>query len=588
MKSIIALFMLVLSIVSQPAFGGSAAECNPLLKGGVFDTFIKNSSKSVSDSTYEWLRTATWEEFKKKQDAGLKIVIPIEGVPVGGEGKYTEDQFRKFTQLRAEGKLRNFSSTEFEHIVRLTASPKIAEIYVECLKSNPNPRGMTCWRGADDRLENGVVVYNARYYVDGKTPEPHVAKKNGFTVSGGTAETPLAAGDIIPFGGVAVKITRTKKSAITIVLNSKERGACNSVIFPAIGDVPPPFKIKIFSKISSDVSAHPQVTVSVDSNYKLIGGGAQVNWRGNGNLLVASYPDGDTSWTAKAKDHGDKYSDPSTITAWAIGLEDPKNQWEVKIVSKSESVDGGAVKSVTTEGLPPGFVRTGGGAASEFSGQGRLLTSSYPTDSTKWTVTDKDHAIAQGGTLTAYVIGVKSRAGPTPEVQLHTGTGTLAAHPTGSASLDVGYILTGGGARTSCAVGNLLTGSFPLDTTTWHAEAKDHGISCPSSIDVWAIGLKPPPGSISEEGGTEALESVFKFDGSMALSSTAVPAMRPTATHAPIPKSTYYFSREGDTFQTIGLRFYNNTDWKKLMNANPNVKGGLTIIPGTKILLPGK
>lgn len=581
-----ALFPLVFIVASHSAYSASSELCNEILKrNGAFNLVIKDASKSASEFTYEWLRTATWEEFKKKQDAGLKIVLPIEGVPVGAEGTYTEDQFRTFTQLRDQGKLRNFTKEEFSRSVSLTASPIISNAWLECMKINQDPRGMTCWAESDDRLENGAVVFKARYFPDSpaSATEPLVASKNGFIVLGGTALTPLDAGDKIPLGGVSVTIKREKKSVVTVVLNSEERGSCDTVKFPSIGDVLPPFKIQIFSN-TSPVAAHPQVTVGLPLGYKLIGGGAQVNWRGNGNLLVASYPAGNT-WTAQAKDH--EIPDPSTLTAWAIGLEDSKDQWEVKIEPKSMPSIPFQAGSVTAR-LPPGFIRTGGGAAAEFGGQGRLLTSSYPKDSLEWTVTDKDHVIPEGGTLTAYVIGIKSRLGLTPEVQEHTGTGVLAQHPTGSSSLDLGYILTGGGARTSCTQGNLLTGSFPLDSTTWHAEAKDHNVICPSTIDVWSIGLKLPPGSLSIEGGTPEFGKIYNFGGAMAISPIAVPAMRPTILNTTTPKLMYYFSQPGDTFLTLALRFYNNTDWKTIMDANPSAPGSLTITPGTKILLPGK
>lgn len=92
-------------------------------------------------------------------------------------------------------------------------------------------------------------------------------------------------------------------------------------------------------------------------------------------MLAACFPNGNTG-TAQSKD--DMYSDPSSITAWAIGLEDSYNQWDVKILSNS----------AVTSGRAMGYARTGE-AASEFSGRGRLLTASHPYDSLSWSVSDK-------------------------------------------------------------------------------------------------------------------------------------------------------------------------------------------------------
>lgn len=591
-RSVITATALVpLLIISSPAsYAASSELCNGILKkNGAFNLLISDATKSAREQTYEWLRTATWEEFKKRQDAGLKIFIPIDGVPFQADGNYTKDQFEKFTQLRDEGKLRNFSDDEFERTVSLTASLEISQKWLECMKINQDPRGMTCWGESDDRLENGVVVYKARYFTDSplNTTEPTVRIQGGLTVVGGQViqPNPLGPGAPIPFGGISVAIQRNQKSKITIALNSDTRGSCNTVSFPAIGNEPPPFKVQVFSQTSA-ITNHPQVTVGLPAGYKLIGGGAQVNWRGNGNLLVASYPNGNT-WTAQSKDH--MISDPSSITAWAIGLEDPNNQWEVKIQSAKVPTNDYVVGNVTVN-LPPGFSRTGGGAMSEIGGEGRLLTSSYPNGVGGWSVTDKDHQKPQSGWLTAYVIGLKPLLGPPPDVVVRTGTGALAQHPTGRSSLDSGYILTGGGARTSCAQGNLLTGSYPLDPTTWMAEAKDHNVTCGSTIDVWAVGLKLPPGSFSLEGGGPAFQMITNFVGAMAIVPGALPALRPMPSGATASKSTYYISQQGDTFLSLALRFYSNTNWKKLSDANPEVTKSLAgpmIIPGTKILLPG-
>ena len=39
--------------------------------------------------------------------------------------------------------------------------------------------------------------------------------------------------------------------------------------------------------------------------------------------------------------------------------------------------------------------------------------------------------------------------------------------------------------------GNMATGSFPDSTISWRAHAKDHDISSPSRIKVFAIGIRP-------------------------------------------------------------------------------------------------
>lgn len=62
---------------------------------------------------------------------------------------------------------------------------------------------------------------------------------------------------------------------------------------------------------------HPWTTLVIP-DFHLVGGGAQVNWTGLGNLLTASFPQDRQTWIARGKDH--LQPDPATITAWSIGL----------------------------------------------------------------------------------------------------------------------------------------------------------------------------------------------------------------------------------------------------------------------------
>ncbi len=68
---------------------------------------------------------------------------------------------------------------------------------------------------------------------------------------------------------------------------------------------------------TSSLERSPSTFVTVSNGYKLIGGGAIVNWSGPGNLLTESYPEGN-SWLVKSKDH--TVESPATITSYAIGI----------------------------------------------------------------------------------------------------------------------------------------------------------------------------------------------------------------------------------------------------------------------------
>jgi hypothetical protein len=75
----------------------------------------------------------------------------------------------------------------------------------------------------------------------------------------------------------------------------------------------------IQKSVTSDVTNWPSVECPLEQRYRLVGGGARANWGGSGSLLTASYPkDNQNMWVAAAKDH--LAADPSSVTAWCIGL----------------------------------------------------------------------------------------------------------------------------------------------------------------------------------------------------------------------------------------------------------------------------
>ena len=65
---------------------------------------------------------------------------------------------------------------------------------------------------------------------------------------------------------------------------------------------------------------HPAATAGLPPGFVLTGGGAEVHWRGAGNLLWKLEPSNsqDPSFSAASKDH--ITPDPSTITAYALGI----------------------------------------------------------------------------------------------------------------------------------------------------------------------------------------------------------------------------------------------------------------------------
>jgi hypothetical protein len=244
--------------------------------------------------------------------------------------------------------------------------------------------------------------------------------------------------------------------------------------------------VQLFTATSGSVE-HPSVDVTVPAPFKIIGGGAFDNWSGAGNLLTASFPSDARTWRAAGKDH--EVVSPAPITAFALAISDPNDEWDVVIKSETSNPDAHP-QAVAT--LPAGFTMTGGGAFVDWHGAGNLLTASFPTSDSSWEARSKDHDISDPAAITSYVIGIRHK---TPQIRvrhlIQSATSSVVPHPSTQVSLDSSWTLSGGGALDQWnGAGNLLTASFPIARSTWFAAGKDHVVSSPAAVTAFVIGIR--------------------------------------------------------------------------------------------------
>jgi hypothetical protein len=132
-------------------------------------------------------------------------------------------------------------------------------------------------------------------------------------------------------GGGAVNDWVTQGSLLTLSRPAGTTGwqACSkdhlwaepvSITASVIGIRPrnglPAPQVQLFTATGA-TAAHPTGSVSVGTGFVLVGGGAQDQFSGWGNMLTASYPTG-SGWAGAGKDH--IRSDPGYLSVWAIGL----------------------------------------------------------------------------------------------------------------------------------------------------------------------------------------------------------------------------------------------------------------------------
>jgi hypothetical protein len=239
----------------------------------------------------------------------------------------------------------------------------------------------------------------------------------------------------------------------------------------AVPSARPRFELKTFSKTSGP-SQYPSVTVDVDDGYKIVGGGAFVDWSGAGGLLTAAHPLSATQWYAAGKDH--LVPEPGLkVTGYAIAIHDPEDFWDVEIpAATSESREHPEAQA----NVPQGYVLTGGGALVDWQDKGNMLFISKPSGAS-WYAKSKSHLEGSPARITAFAIGLKPSAGPLPRVQIFSNSGARAQHPLAEVTTPADWFMTGGGGEVKYennARGQMLFGLRPVGTHQWQTNAKDH------------------------------------------------------------------------------------------------------------------
>lgn len=143
------------------------------------------------------------------------------------------------------------------------------------------------------------------------------------------------------------------------------------------------------------------------------------------------------------------------------------------------------------------MVAIGGGGTATNVPAGALLTASFPNDDLSgWVVSSKDHKVCNPHELISYVIGMKiagmTRQQLVDSILVTRADSGVAPHPeaeTGVPSNE--FVLIGGGFKVEWhGAGNLATASFPATEFSWKARSKDHDISDPANLRVFAMGLR--------------------------------------------------------------------------------------------------
>ncbi len=467
-----------------------AADCDAIIRQGVFNVTTVNKGLHIQDDLISWLSITTDEQFISAQKAGLNFSATIDSIPFNLNGSDSLNEFHRLQTALNQGQVRHFTQDEFLQTVQLSVAPEIVNAWLKCV-TQPAV-GLSCSISANN---DHLLTFEARWLPNSITDYPPTVLPGGFQVSPGATftGTGFADGSEIQMAGSSVILNRPGSDAVTILLNTS-KGSCQENIAALQPPPPPvlqspPLELKRFT--AQGAADHwPVVQLQVPSGYKIISGGAVDHYPHWGNMLTCSYTTDGRTWIAKGKDHG--VSEPAPIEADVIALFDPNDLWDVTYQS---AIVGPAEHPAGTVSLPPGYTLTGGGACANWSTAGSFLTASYPHDSATWFAESKDHYAPEAVTLTIIVIGIRPRnLVSMPDVRIFSSTSAVADIPSTSVAVDSSYLMLGGGCQVLWTEpGNLLTACLPTDLATWSAASKDHMVASPARIVAYAIGIKPLP-----------------------------------------------------------------------------------------------
>ncbi len=270
----------------------------------------------------------------------------------------------------------------------------------------------------------------------------------------------------------------------------------------------PPLRLTRFEKIGDWGDHQVTCTYRVPSGYKIISGGAQVEFKGNNaNMLYASYPVANEEgspvvWTAESWDCKD--ANPGRITIAVIAMYDPENEWDVKLFDSKTDMQRHA-QEVHVNILPK-YHLTGGGAAVDSKRLeddkyvSAFLVSSYPKDDgSAWIARTHDHVTVDLHNLEAYAIGIRPNHEQELQVKTFSKESESGANPSEEAVLprEESLVLLGGGAHVHEMPDHHLIASYPGAVSkqeSWHADcwrasSTERARTKASKLTAYAIGV---------------------------------------------------------------------------------------------------
>lgn len=463
-----------------------------IIKYGMYDYSSSQSYREKSSSFLSWYKNKDIKTFSEAKSISGNAIIPLEVIMLDMGFTYDERGFGEFqSYVESYVHKTDIQKSKLEQAIK-RINPEVVKAWSDCI----NGYGVHIWV---EHTENPYeFVLCANFIDDGGGGTS--AQITSLDFGGGGVKT---SSNVFYSNGSVNKETVLSASVKRQIFIRKNDAAFNLVVnvnrgkglfypFSAIKVVDtlpecPELNVEIFEE-TSDKSNMPSARVTIPKGYKIIGGGAKVNYsNGAGCLLTESYPDGG-SWVAKAKAHLVNFN--ATITAYALAIYDPNDQWDIRVFQNTGPTSNTPEATVSVD---EGYVLSGGGVKSNWSGAGILVTASYPTTSNTWRSKGKAHGVDERANITVYAIGIRPRHGCSKKLtnKIFQSTSDVSLEPTGHMAVHKEYMMTCGGVLSNWRTkGSLLTSSWPLSKGAWSGSSKAHEYAEKVSLDVYSIGVR--------------------------------------------------------------------------------------------------
>ncbi len=256
--------------------------------------------------------------------------------------------------------------------------------------------------------------------------------------------------------------------------------------------------LKVFWVTSSNTADIQELSVSVGSDYAMVGGGAWAHYTGNGAFLTKSMPLNSTTWISKSKDH--IVQDLHNLTVYAIGMRidgvDPAYlRSKIHITSFQSTTNSNSPTASVS--VPSGCLLVGGGADDQYNGYGNILISSRP-NMNEWDVAGQAYRRSDPSKITAYAIGIEDISYPNVghlQVAVYqTQTAVLSGEGDCYADATTGFALTcPGGYTISHTYGRLLVGLFPSEPGAQVISKDTPGFLDYGSVGAYTVAIQKRP-----------------------------------------------------------------------------------------------